>query len=480
MASKNRELPPVSHVRALHVYDFDNTHLVKLSVQQSDALTILLTGRSEDNFAELVKRMVASKELEFDMICLKPQAGPNNQIFNTTMGFKQDVLKDLLHTYTEANEIKVYEDRPKHVRALREHLERLNKELLASDATTLRKPVIAEVIQVADMVTTLDPVIETAEIQRMIHTHNTSLSNGGQSQSGLCAIRRHVFYTGYLIGPVDTLKLLDLVPLPQGISEHEVKFLANSILITAGPFTPHIRDKVGGIGHKQAWQVIGLGAYEGRVFAARVVPVPADAPYHTDNPVPLVVLALLKGGHPAAASHIQNWQPVSSDKQFVFQTEVEEKIQLQIERNADGRGYIERKSNNKFAKRPRINDNGPAVEKDYPRFVPSGPHKGFFNEENRRISGPPGGSGVHRGVNQHRGKGNGNDGPQSRHLTRSNNRGARGVANNRAGSRMRGGKGGYKSLDDVQSNARFGSQGNSYQPNYDDNPGPIITSAPNR
>lgn len=338
---------------------------------------------------------------------------------------------------------------------------------------------MAEVIQVADMMTTLDPVIETAEIQRMIHAHNTSLSNGGQSQSGLCAIKRHVFYTGYLIGPVDTLKLLDLVPLPQGISEHEVKFLANSILITAGPFTPYIRDRVGDIGHKQAWQVIGIGAYEGRVFAARVAPVPADAPYHTDNPVPLVVLALLRGAHPADASRIQNWQPLSSDKQFIVQTEVEEKIQLHIERVADGRGYNERNSNNRFTKKPRLNDNGPAAEKDHSRFVPSGPHKGFFNDENRRVNGPPGGNGVHKGANLHRGKPAGHDGPQSRYPIRSHNRGARGVANNRAGSRMRGGRGGYKSLDDVQSNARFGSQGNSYQPNYDDNPGPTVTSAPN-
>ncbi|KAL9047282.1 MAG: hypothetical protein Q9214_000107, partial [Letrouitia sp. 1 TL-2023] len=521
--------PAVSQVRALHVYDFDNTRrssigflqnqeafvnggwwhdhrileatgegiekeeprawngwwnerivdLVKLSVQQSDALTILLTGRSEDTFAELIKRIVASKELEFNMICLKPQAGPNNQIFNTTMSFKQAILKDLLCTYTEANEVKVYEDRPNHVRALREYLDRLNKELLAPDATTLRKPIRGEVIQVADMVTTLDPVIETAEIQRMIHVHNTSLSNGGQSQSGLCAIKRHVFFTGYLIGPVDTLKLLDLIPLPQGISEREVKFLANSILITVGPFTPHIRDKVGGIGHKQAWQVIGLGTYEGRVFAARVAPVPADASYHTDNSVPLVVLVLLKGAHPADASRIQNWQPLSSDKQFIFQTEVEEKIQLQIERDAESRGYNKGSSNNRFAKRPRLNDNRLATEKDSSRFVPSGPQKSLFNDENRRVNGPPGGSGVHRGANQSRGKGAGNDGPQSRYPIRSHNRGARGVANNRAGSRMRGGRGGYKSLDDVQSNVRFGSQGNSYQPNYDDNPGPTGTPAPN-
>ena len=170
-----RELPPVSQVKALHVYDFDNTlfmsplpnpklwtgqttgflqtqecfvnggwwhdphileatgkgiekeepegwsgwwneqvvDLVQLSIQQDGALTILLTGRGEDNFADLIKRIVASKKLAFDMICLKPQAGPNNQTFTSTMNYKQAILRDLIYTYKDADEIKLYEDRVK-------------------------------------------------------------------------------------------------------------------------------------------------------------------------------------------------------------------------------------------------------------------------------------------------------------------------------------------------------------------------------
>ena len=87
--------------------------LVKLSIEQEDALTILLTGRGEHNFADLVKRMVTSKSLPFDMICLKPQAGPNNQRFRNTMHYKQSILEDLVYTYKDANEIRIYEDRPK-------------------------------------------------------------------------------------------------------------------------------------------------------------------------------------------------------------------------------------------------------------------------------------------------------------------------------------------------------------------------------
>lgn len=87
--------------------------LVGLSIEQSDALAVLLTGRGEHNFADLIKRIVASKNLPFDMICLKPQAGPNNERFRSTMMYKQAVLEDLVHTYKDADEIRIYEDRPK-------------------------------------------------------------------------------------------------------------------------------------------------------------------------------------------------------------------------------------------------------------------------------------------------------------------------------------------------------------------------------
>jgi hypothetical protein len=50
-------------------------------MDQKDALTVLLTGRSEQGFAELIKKMVASKNLEFDIVSLKPEVGPNDQRF---------------------------------------------------------------------------------------------------------------------------------------------------------------------------------------------------------------------------------------------------------------------------------------------------------------------------------------------------------------------------------------------------------------
>ncbi len=82
-------------------------------MQQKDALNVLLTGRGEPRFAELVTRIVKSKKLEFDIICLKPEVGPKDQKFVSTMKFKQAFLEDLVSTYHDADEIRVYEDRPK-------------------------------------------------------------------------------------------------------------------------------------------------------------------------------------------------------------------------------------------------------------------------------------------------------------------------------------------------------------------------------
>ena len=86
---------------------------MNLSIQQNDTLTILLTGRGEDKFANLIKRIVESKQLAFDMICLKPQVGPSNQTFTSTMNYKQAILRDLVYTYKDAGEVRIYEDRPK-------------------------------------------------------------------------------------------------------------------------------------------------------------------------------------------------------------------------------------------------------------------------------------------------------------------------------------------------------------------------------
>ena len=91
----------------------DIVKLVELSLRQADALTVLLTGRSEKNFTNVIKRMIKSKRLDFDLVCLKSSSSDYGRPVQTTMGFKQALIKDLIANCQGVEEVKIYEDRPK-------------------------------------------------------------------------------------------------------------------------------------------------------------------------------------------------------------------------------------------------------------------------------------------------------------------------------------------------------------------------------
>ncbi|GME35499.1 putative tat pathway signal sequence [Neofusicoccum parvum] len=443
--------------------------LVELSMEQKDALTVLLTGRSEAPFADLIKRIVKAKKLEFDMVCLKPAVGPQNQKFANTMAFKQEFLRDLVYTYKEADEIRVYEDRPKHTKAFRDFFTNFNKALLSPDPPVSRKTITAEVIQVAENATSLDPVTEVAEVQRLINAHNT-LVKTGQASAGVrpYQIKRTVFFTGYLLEPsvTEQLSAALLTNLPNR-PDGELRVLANSILITPRPPPKSILDKVGGIGKIQRWRVTGTALFENRLWAARVSPVPANSRIYTENPTPTIVLALGRGAKPVDAGRIQNWQPVSDDKALEFDSTVGEKVLLRLE--DERRGESEYESyfpGNRKRARPRDNDQMDINVNDKNAFPalgggnrpqpPSQPaaynsynhhggqqgqatYGGHNRDDNRRFSGN--GPQQYRGGYQGRGRGGPHGGRGGR--------GGRGGPNAGRGGRPRPGHGQYKSLDDM-------------------------------
>ncbi|KAB2580852.1 Uncharacterized protein DBV05_g494 [Lasiodiplodia theobromae] len=525
---QDKDLPSVQQIKSIHVYDFDNTlfasplpnkqvwngptigqlqspdvfvnggwwhdasilaatgegvekeeprawngwwneqiaTLVELSMEQKDALTVLLTGRSEAPFAELIKRILKAKKLDFDMICLKPAVGPQNQKFSNTMTFKQELLGDLVYTYKDADEIRVYEDRPKHTKAFRDFFTNFNKALLSPDPPVARKTITAEVIQVAENATSLNPVTEVAEVQRLINAHN-ALVKSRQTPAGVkpYQIKRTVFFTGYLLEPPVTEQLtaalLDSLP---NRPDSDIRILANSILITPRPAPKSILDRVGGIGKVQRWRVNGFALFENRLWAARVSPVPANSRIYTENPTPTIVLALGRGAKPVDAGRIQNWQPVSEDKALEFDSTVGEKVLLRLE--DERRGESEYESyfpGNRKRARPRddemeldVNDKNafPALGGGARPQPPSQPaaynnsynhasgqsaYSVYNRDENRRAPG----NGPHQFRGNYQGRGRG--GPHGGR----GGRGGRGGYNAGRGGRARPGQGHYKSLDDM-------------------------------
>lgn len=420
-------------------------------MEAEDTLTVLLTGRSEVGFGPLIRKMVESRGLVFDMIVLKPEVGPKRQTFGNTMMFKQVFLGDLMETYKEAEEIRVYEDRPKHVKGFREFFITYNRRQNGIGGEPTREPISAEVIQVADGATLLDPVVETAEIQRLVDDHNAAIEKGERGRR--MAIRKNVFFTGYMISSDTTKKLLTLVP-PQAGAEREMKYLGNNIMICPRPATKTILEKAGGMGSKVLWEVTATGSLENRIWVAQVRPIPHTTPYYTETPSPIVVLAM-KGREtrPYEASRIQEWTPISPDQQLVFETTVGEKALLRVEEEDKNEGDFEnpypknQSGSNSNRNKRRFDD-----ENTSPRAPtgPSGRGNGYRGDYGGR--GGRGGYGYQSGPRNH----NNNHGHHGGSGGQGYNGRGRGGGNGRGGGgrgKMGGGKA-YRSLDDVGASGR--------------------------
>jgi hypothetical protein len=415
-------------------------------MQQKDAISVLLTGRGESNFSDLIKRIARSKKLDFDMVCLKPATGPAGQRFRSTMDFKQELLKDIVYTYKDAEELRIYEDRVKHTKGFRDFFFEFNRDLMAARTQPSRKPIVAEVIQVAENGTQLDPVEEIAEIQKMINAHNIQVKNGSAPPGTVpYQIKKTVFYTGYMIATDMTERLSSLVNLPANSPKDDIRYLANSILITPKPCPKSILDKVGGIGAKVRWKVTGVSCFENKLWAARVEPVPKSTKFYSENPFPTVVLAIRKNGRPADAARINNWHPVPESQAYEFDSVVGEKQMLRIEEEQAGESEYESYFPNKANRNPRRS------QEPHDRHGDNRPQNGNGRGRDRDDNRPSG----YRGGNRERGRG-GNRNPSygNRGGHRGGHRGDRGGGGGGRGRGRGGGGGGgggssqYRSLDD--------------------------------
>lgn len=121
--------------------------LVELSMAQKDTLKVLLTGRSVKGFSELIQRIVATRNLEFDMICLKPEAGPEGEKIQNTKQFKTTLLSKMMDTYVHAEDLKIYEDRLGHVHAFEQFFQEYNEGMLKAGRREMR----VDIVQVASL-----------------------------------------------------------------------------------------------------------------------------------------------------------------------------------------------------------------------------------------------------------------------------------------------------------------------------------------
>ena len=163
----------------------------------------------------------------------------------------------------------------------------------------------------------------------MINLHNAT------NPAPRLQIKRTIFFTGYLLNPQDTENLITLLD-DSVFRASDAKILANNIMITPKPATEAILDRVGGLGAKQIWQVSAIGNWNACVYGVKVNPIPSSASVSVESFTPVIVLATLRGAKSVDSQRITNWQPLPTDKHFVFETTVGEKVQLRIEPEQEG------------------------------------------------------------------------------------------------------------------------------------------------
>lgn len=290
-----------------------------------------------------------------------------------------------------------------------------------------------------------------------------------------------------MLSASDSSRLIDhlLTPqLPQGIAESgDIKLMANNIMITPRPASKSILDKVGGFGKTMKWQVTGIALLENRLWAARVAPVSATEKFYSENPVPVIVLALRKGARPIDASKIQNWQPVPPEKALIFDSVVGEKVLLRIEEEDASEGEWESLFINKGNKRRHPYQQ--SREDDAHHRGRDNRNPGGYQGANNSDNPPNGRQQQHYHQNQHQQRNTGgdggryhnsyhDDGPRRgssnyRGRGRGGGRGNRGGNQGRGGGRGRGrggrdggggnpgGPSGYRSLDDYGSGGYDGA-----------------------
>lgn len=442
--------------------------LVRMSMQDPSTFTVLLTGRADGIFDNLITRMVDSKGLTFDMICLKPKVSPPGEVIRNTMEFKQSLLRDIMLTYTDAEAIKVYEDRPKHTQNFRTFFEQFNQSLQTSPNPP-RMPIAAEVVQVPELDTQMDPTSEIAEVQRMINVHNTAVvSKTAPPRSIPYKMKDTIFWTGYVI-PQDVSETIKTF-IPQDRATSDLHYSANCIMIFPGPARNSTIKTVGGMHAKMSWRVTGLGSLSGdRLFAARVEPAIPGTPYYSINKTPHVLLASRPGVKAVEAKDITNWTPVAPEQALEFETTVGQRMLLRIEEEIPGEDAFEAQQvpREKMARKHGRDEDFPPLGSG-PRVFNSGSNGNNFRGGGGRGGGYRGNGGGNQGFGGQRGgnnyRGNSGGGPRGGG-GRGGGYGGRGRGGGRGGGGGMGaggrGRGAYKSLDSNPGQG-YGSGGMDY------------------
>jgi len=329
-----------------------------------EVLTVLLTGRST-LYVEVISRILASRQLTYDLVVLKPKKARG--VNNNTLTFKHAFMDDVLRLGKSIVDVEVYEDRAPHRDAFDDYLKnwRRIKETeteVVQDGITMQSLELEQnseevglksfkVHFIAMPMTQLDPQVEEGLVKTMVDETNAADMADEDEEY---VLDKKVFSLGYQLDDDDFQRIFDtyiaLATETQATTDsRDWRPVRKSSVFIYFNALPHILDRVGGIGKQVDFEITHLGV-SNKALALALSPA---ASYHeattsrgetklkpdsrmrfwTKNDLPVLVLATKDGGKPTDANVIDDWMAVpESIKRRNFRATVALRQEITIER----------------------------------------------------------------------------------------------------------------------------------------------------
>ncbi|CEP11644.1 hypothetical protein [Parasitella parasitica] len=184
---------------------------VKESMVDPSHLTALLTGRRYHPFHELIDNILASKELEFDIVGLRPDPESSEpktlnalmfnhepNVFETNMHFNTSFIVNILDNIPSITSIIMWDDRQSHVCVFKEYLAGMKEKILIKDG---------KIICVVTARPKYNPEWELQTVKAMLDTHNSAIHALRHTGKPFPEANAVIENYGQIISPANTFTL---------------------------------------------------------------------------------------------------------------------------------------------------------------------------------------------------------------------------------------------------------------------------------
>lgn len=267
----------------------DTVAEVNKSMRDPNSITAMLTGRAT-NHAPQIRRLLDQKGLEFDEYGFKTGG--------TTMGFKQDFIKNLILKY-KPSRITMWDDREKHIPRFEKFLAEMQQAydfIKGYNVVHVRSPDYhMDEAKEKELVELLMANPEVAKAQE-------ELRNKHQQEKQNRNERKPIFWGAYLY-PESHGALIQALgsQIPEGW-----KIYAHHMTIAFGK--PQREDVMEYINNNMGKEVEFTAVELGRSDTVMAVKVRTDIP--SNNKITHVTLAVSPNGKPVQSNFITDWKPL--------------------------------------------------------------------------------------------------------------------------------------------------------------------------